>query len=143
MSEQDNVRLIEKWYEAVNAHDVSPLEEHRGPGYEWETSVAPGPAGIEEDNASMQANWLAFPDARIKVLRTIAQGDVVAVTGLVTGTNEGPMTMPDGQTIPATGKSLSVPFSEWFEIADGKVVHRFMYWDMLSAMAQMGLGTGA
>ena len=130
MSEQDNVRLIEKWYKAVNAHDITRFKEYRGPGYQWESSVLSSPGGVEDDDASMQANWQAFPDAHIKVLRTVAQGDVVAVTGLLTGTNERPITMPDGQTVPATGKNLSVPFNEWFQIADGKVVHRFMYWNI-------------
>lgn len=143
MSEQENLQLADKWIEAVDAHDFAGWGRLRSPEYQWEAPGLPGPAGADAEDAFMTGAYQAYPDMHIEVLQTIAQGDLVVVNGLVKGTNEGPMTSPDGQTTPATGKKVSFPFSETLQFADGKVVHRTMYTDRLSQMAQLGLLPGA
>jgi len=139
VSEQDNIQVVKKWFDAVNAHDLNGLEKCRAPGYACEGVGLPGLAGAEEEVATIRANWDAFPDARTEVLRTIAQGDYVVANGMVTGTHQRPFKMADGQDIPATGKRMSIPVSETFEFDKGRIAHRYMYFDMLGAMAQLGL----
>ena len=55
------------------------------------------------------------------------------------GTNTGDMTMPDGTTIPATGKSFEVSGVESARARDGKIIEHNMYWDTLGMMRQLGL----
>ena len=55
------------------------------------------------------------------------------------GTNTGDLTMPDGTSVPATGKSLEVRGVEFARVRDGKVVEHNMYWDALDMMRQLGL----
>lgn len=128
MSEQDNLQVAEKWIEAVDAHNLGALERYRAPDYLWEGPGMPGPAGAEAEDIFMRGAYQAYPDMRIEVSQTIAQGDFVVVNGVLTGTNQGPMTMPDGQTIPATGEKMNRRFSETLEFADGKVVRRSIYY---------------
>ena len=39
------------------------------------------------------------------------------------------MAMPTGQTVPATGKKVTVPVSDTFEFANGKIVRNSLYAD--------------
>jgi steroid delta-isomerase-like uncharacterized protein len=55
------------------------------------------------------------------------------------GTNTGDLTMPDGTSIPATGKSFEVGGVESARVRDGKLVEHNMYWDTLGMMRQLGL----
>ena len=55
------------------------------------------------------------------------------------GTNTGDLTMPDGASIPATGKSFEVSGVESARVRDGKLVEHNMYWDSLGMMRQLGL----
>jgi steroid delta-isomerase-like uncharacterized protein len=55
------------------------------------------------------------------------------------GTNTGDITMPDGISIPATGKSFEVHGVESARMRDGKLVEHNMYWDTLGMMRQLGL----
>ena len=47
--------------------------------------------------------------------------------------------MPDGTSIPATGKSFEVSGVESARVRDGKIVEHNMYWDTLDMMGQLGL----
>ncbi|MBN1460350.1 MAG: ester cyclase [Armatimonadetes bacterium] len=143
MSEKDNLQLAEQWIEAVNTQGFDVWGQLRAPGYLWEGPGLPAPAGPDAEDAYMKGAYQAFPDLHAKVLRMIAQGDLVVVNGVITATHKGPMTTPDGQTIPATGKAMSVPFSETLKFANGKIAHRTIYSDRLTQMAQLGLLPGA
>jgi steroid delta-isomerase-like uncharacterized protein len=55
------------------------------------------------------------------------------------GTNTGDLTMPDGTSVPATGKPLEVRGVEFARVRDGKIVEHNMYWDSLGMMRQLGL----
>jgi len=46
---------------------------------------------------------------RGEIANLMAVGDQVAYETTWKGTHTGPLTTPDGQTIPATGKSVAVP----------------------------------
>ena len=55
------------------------------------------------------------------------------------GTNTGNLTMPDGTSIPATGKPVEVHGVEFARVRDGKLVEHNMYWDTPGIMRQLGL----
>ena len=55
------------------------------------------------------------------------------------GTNTGDLKMPDGTSIPATGKPVAVHGVEFARVRDGKLVEHNMYWDSLTMMRQLGL----
>jgi hypothetical protein len=56
------------------------------------------------------------------------------------GTFTKPMPMPDGTSIPPTGKSFKLPmatFGHWGK--DGVMFEEYLYWDNATYMAQLGL----
>ena len=65
--------------------------------------------GREAVRAFLEAGGKAFPDIRLETLLSIEEGDTVVAEWTVRGTNTGPLSMPDGTEIPATGKTLEYP----------------------------------
>jgi steroid delta-isomerase-like uncharacterized protein len=142
MSEKDNIQVVEKWIEALNAHDVGQLENYRAPQYLFQAPGFPGPVGVSEEIAYTQGLFDAFSDFHVGVAQTIAQGDFVVANVTMTGTHDGPLTMPNGQTVPATGKKVVVPVSNTLQFANGKIARNSLYADLLGMMAQLGLMPG-
>jgi hypothetical protein len=54
-------------------------------------------------------------------------------------TNTGPLNLPGGSTLPATGKRIELPCVTVVEVKDGLVAAERSYWDMMAAFQQMGL----
>ena len=98
---------------------------------------APTMTGREAFQQAIQAYATAFPGFAIEIKQTVEEGDRVAVEGLWTGTNTGPMAMPDGSSMPATGKPVTAPFAAIFTLKDGKVAAHSEYWDHAGFMAQL------
>ena len=142
MSEQENIRLAEKWIEALNAHDVGLFDQYRAPEYVADIPTFPGPVGVAEEVVFTQGLFEAFPDMHADMNQRIAQGDFVVVNLTFTGTNSGPLAMPGRPTMPATGKKVTVPVSNTFEFADGKIVRNSIYYDQVTMMAQLGVMPG-
>jgi predicted ester cyclase len=142
MSEQGNVRIAERWLESLNAHDLSGFEELRAPGSLFDAPPFPGSVGVDQEIVFTKGIWEAFPDMHFEPRETVAEGDFVVINGVMTGTQNGPMAMPDGRTVPATGKKVASPVSSTFELTNGKIVHQSLYSDYLGMMVQLGLIPG-
>ena len=54
MSEQENIRVAEKWIEALTTYDVGQLQNLRAPEYMLEHPGFPGPAGADEEDAHLR-----------------------------------------------------------------------------------------
>jgi predicted ester cyclase len=139
MAEKENLQVVDKWIEAVNAHNLTVLAKYRGPEYLWEGPGPPGTEGADREDSYMKKAYQAFPDLHVEVLSRIAAGDFVWINGLITATKRGPVTSADGQTPNATGKKMNMPFSERLEFRNGKVVRNSMHSDRLEQMARLGL----
>lgn len=81
----------------------------------------------------------AFPDLHFEPRRVVAQGDTVVIEWYAGGTHEGPLTGPNGQTLPATGRRGGVHGVLLSEIRDGKIARETTYWNMLELLSQLGL----
>jgi steroid delta-isomerase-like uncharacterized protein len=92
---------------------------------------------LAEDNASGKQIRDAFPDLKVSVVRTAAEGDLVAVHWRSDGTNSvkaGPF--------PGTGKRATVDGMTFFRFADCRIVEEWTVYDNLSVMQQLGLMPG-
>jgi hypothetical protein len=58
------------------------------------------------------------------------------------GTNTGELELPDGTTIPATGKPATVVGLLFARMRDGKLVEQNIVYDSLSMLSQLGLMPG-
>ena len=97
--------------------------------------------GMELDNDGHMGVGMAFkaaiPDARRTIVRAVENGTEVFVGGTFGGTHSGDMVMPQG-TIPASGNVLSLPYADYFRLADGKIAEHNVVFDNLTFLTQLG-----
>jgi steroid delta-isomerase-like uncharacterized protein len=84
----------------------------------------------------------AFPDGTSEIGRSTESGDMLFAEVTSRGTNTGELVLPDGTTIPATGKPSVVPGMLFAQVRDGKLVEESIYYDSLSVLSQLGLMPG-
>jgi steroid delta-isomerase-like uncharacterized protein len=95
--------------------------------------------GIDAIAERLARDLTAFPDAKYVVNSFFAEGDAFGDEWTFTGTNTGPLRLPDGSEVPATGKPVEIKGMEYVEVRDGKIVVDNLYYDFLAAVAQLGL----
>jgi hypothetical protein len=97
--------------------------------------------GIDRHIDDLKALFVFAPDIAIKThpIR-FGSGSWTSVTGVMTGTFSKPMPLPDGKSIPPTGKRFAigmVTIGHW----RGKTMdHEWLFWDNQDFMNQIGLG---
>ena len=139
MSEQDNIKASQAFFEAWNAGDLSRDADTTADEFRSEGPGAPGPMNEEEFRAYSQNFLTAFPGSKFEVLRTIAQGDYVVNNWKASGAHAGPLMSPSGAAIPPTGKTVTIFGSTTSEVKNGKVTRSWNYWDMTVMLTQLGL----
>ena len=95
--------------------------------------------GIDAIRARLARDLEAFEDAKYVVDSFFTAGDKFADEWTFTGTNTGPLRLPDGNVIPPTGKTVEIKGMEYVELRDGKIVVDNLYYDFMAAVAQLGL----
>ena len=95
-------------------------------------SLEPFPARRFKEVAS--AFRTAFPDLNNTIDEQIVEGNVVVSRGTSRGTQRGPL-----GTIPATGKSVSVPWMILTRFDNGRIVEDREIYDELALMQQIGV----
>jgi steroid delta-isomerase-like uncharacterized protein len=83
-----------------------------------------------------------FSDLRMDTTLLIEEGDTVVAEYTWRGTNTGPLTMPDGTEIPATGKTLEMSGVGIITVRDGTIAEQRDYFDVAAMMSQLGLMPG-
>jgi len=111
-----------------------------------EDAVYIEPGGRHEGREAIRA-WLddwghAFSDIHYEATLVIEHGDVIVAETTDRRTHTGPLTMPDGSVIPATGETLDTPGVTILRVKDGKIIGARDYIDMLAGMIQLGLLRG-
>jgi steroid delta-isomerase-like uncharacterized protein len=92
---------------------------------------------LDEDNASGKLLREAFPDMKVTVERSVADGDLVAVHWRSTATN----TVKAGP-FPGNGRTATIDGMTFFRFDKGRIVEEWTTYDNLSMMKQLDmLGT--
>jgi steroid delta-isomerase-like uncharacterized protein len=142
MSEQENTRNAEKFFEAMNAHNLDLYQDLLAPEYRSDAPGAAAPQTADQSRAYNQGFLDAFPDLHFEIRHRVAQGDFVVLDWVASGTHTGPLRTPTGATIPPTGRRAVVPGSSTYQFKNGKVIHGWNHWDMVTLLAQLGLMPG-
>jgi predicted ester cyclase len=136
----ENTESIRRWVQEMwNGRQYSVCDEliatrfvehARAPFSEHEPGVVDG---LQTMRASME--WLLgqFPDLSMTIEDVVAQGDVVAVRVLSTGTNLGPL----NGVMPATGLTFRAEQTHRFRFEDGRIVEHWATRDDLTSMLQL------
>jgi steroid delta-isomerase-like uncharacterized protein len=139
MSEQENVRVIQANFEALNANDAETFRRLRAADFLAEVPGVPTPLNVDQTWTFNQGYLAAFSDAHIAVTHTVAQGDYVVAHYTATGTHTKPLRTPTGGSIPATGKQFAVRGCSTYELQGEKIARQWDFADMLSLFGQLGL----
>lgn len=106
------------------------LDEIYGPGF-----VAHGADReytLDEDNASGREWRKAVPDLKVEVLRTVAEGDLVAVHWHASGTNS-----VAAAGLPGLGGKAAMDGMTFFRFENGKIVEEWSVMDLATMMRQL------
>src|SRR2546430_2172413 len=96
--------------------------------------------GIEKHIEDLKALFVWGPDIKIKVhpIR-FGSGSWTGVTGVMTGTFTRSMPLPDGTSIPPTGKRFAIGMATIGHWLNGRMDHEWLFWDGGDFMKQLGL----
>lgn len=96
--------------------------------------------GLEPHIEDLKAMFVYAPDTRIQVHPIkIASGEWTSVIGVMEGTFTEPMPLPDGSSIPPTGKSFKLTMCTVGHWKDGVMDEEYLFWDNQTFMKQIGL----
>ena len=131
--------IAERYYRSIEEGRVDAALELLAPGAEFTNPLGavPVPDGVRD---MLKGYVTGFPDNKFEVKHTIESGEDVVLEGDWVGTHTGPMPLPTGQSVPATGRKVRAPFATIFKVREGRIVSHRSYWDLAGFLAQLGLG---
>jgi ketosteroid isomerase-like protein len=106
------------------------------------TIVAPGGVELRGPNGAKEfmAVWTeGVPDNEITITHEHVCGSTVVQEGVFSGTHTGGLRAPSGEVIPATGRSLSAPYADVFEVEGDRITGERLYFDQVGLLIQLGL----
>ena len=113
-----NVHLVDDLFtEDYTRHDPASPESESGPG-PW----------VE----SMKDLNQAFPDGEVHIGELIADGDLVAFEGTMTGTHQGTF-----RGIEPTDTSIEIQGNAMHRVRDGQIAETWATWDFLGLLTQI------
>jgi ketosteroid isomerase-like protein len=124
---------------AVMSGDSDALKALYAPDAVAETPDQGTIRGRDQIAAYMGEFATAFPDASWEELYKHETSDTAIDEGYFVGTNTGPMTGPNGETIAATGKRVRARECDVATVDNGVVTSHRFYFDMQDWLRQLGL----
>jgi SnoaL-like polyketide cyclase len=97
--------------------------------------------GIDKHTEDLKAMFVFAPDIKIKThpIR-FGSGSWTTATGVMTGTFTKSMPLPDGKSIPPTGKRFAIGMATIGHWKGATMDHEWLFWDNQDFMNQLGLG---
>jgi uncharacterized protein (TIGR02246 family) len=124
---------------AYNAHQTSRLAEFFRPDIVLVAPDAGELKGREQVAEYHRAFLEAFPDAKVEVVSKHDCGQTTIDEWIFHGTHTGPLSLPGGDTIPATGKRVSVRGVDVVSYAGGAIASHHAYFDQVQFLTALGL----
>lgn len=135
MSKEQNKALLSRMIQEVfSKGKTSLIDELFAPGFVEHEELPPGiPPGREGVKQIVSLFRSAFPDLKVEIDDTIADGDKVVIRSTWSGTHKG-----EFMGIPPTGKSVSFGVIDIVRFAGGKAVEHWGQMDSMRMMQQLG-----
>ena len=124
---------------AVMSGDSDALKALYAPDAVAETPDQGTIRGRDQIAAYMAEFATAFPDASWEELHKHETSDTAIDEGYFVGTNTGPMTGPNGETISATGRQVRARECDVATVKNGVVTSHRFYFDVQDWLTQLGL----
>jgi steroid delta-isomerase-like uncharacterized protein len=134
MSAEENKAVVRRLYEEyLNPGNLAVADEIIAPEcplYFGSRLMGTGPEASKQTRAMM---WSAFPDLRLTIEETIAEGEMVAERLTGRGTHQG-----EFMGVPPTGKQVEFAGMGLFRVREGKIAEFRAMPDMLALLQQIG-----
>ncbi len=115
-----NEQIIRNLYQLAEDPKIKEFVDlFTSDGYFYDASIPKKYFGADIGR-TVEVYAKAFPDMHRELYDVYVTGDTVIVELSLNGTHNGPLELPMG-TIPATGKKMSAPCCDVFQLTDGKV----------------------
>ena len=134
-----NRELAQAGADAFNARDTAAMRKLYSSDATILNADSPIPMSVDEMISGFDTSLAAFPDAKVALASVVADGDKVAFEMTWTGTHQGPLEMPDGTELPATGLTVSFPVAVMLETRGGLIRRERQYYDNLGILDQLGV----
>jgi predicted ester cyclase len=131
MSAEVNKMLHRRYVEEFNRRNAAYLDEYFAPGCVYHG--AGGDLDVAGFKAQQQGLLAAFPDTRLSLDDSVAEGDRVASRFTIRATHTGEL-----QGIPPTGRQVTITAIIISRFEDGRAVEEWESMDMLGLMQQIG-----
>lgn len=133
MSEQ-NKQIARRFIEAFVAGNTAVLDEVVVEDFVDHNPV-PGQKPGRQALIDILAGWrTAFSDMEITIEREVAEGNFVVQSGVVSGTNTGPI-----MGWPATGKQARFTYMDMHRVVNGQIIETWHLEDIAGMLRQLGL----
>lgn len=131
---------IKKMLAAFNRHNAKRMAAFYSPRSVAYDPTSPEPIkGRDAIQKDAETFLTAFPDLRMKAVRTVAKGSAAAMEMELTGTHKGPLTSPAG-TIPPTNKRVKLTGAAFLRFnPQWEITEERRYFDTGAFMQQLGL----
>ncbi len=111
------------------------MEAHFHPDFVWRGNTG---CGVKHGLAAFRRNWqmpfrAAFADRVYRTEKFLADGDWAACFGHVEATHTGPF-----MGIPPTGRRVTIPYMDFWRVADGRIADNPVFVDFAAVLAQLG-----
>ncbi|MGB8312609.1 MAG: ester cyclase [Halobacteriota archaeon] len=132
--------IVNKFFDGWNKHDVNgvvTLLDSEVVGSN--PLVSQRKIGKEGVGKEIEAYTKAFPDLKMEIIKTVAQGDTVAVEEVETATFKGPLELST-LTIPPSNRFYEMRVACFFRVnAKGLIAEIRNYWDTRNFFQQLGI----
>ena len=132
--------LVDRHTRVFNQHDADGWASHYAENAVLYDPQYPEPVrGREAIRKDIEDFFRAFPDIQFTSTEAITSGDRIALQGVGSGTNGGPLEFPTG-TIPATNKRAEIPYAAFVRVdGSGLITEERRYYDVAGLLVQLGL----
>jgi steroid delta-isomerase-like uncharacterized protein len=135
----ENEQIIRRAYQLAEDKDVDGfVAAFTGDGTFTDESIEVVYRGPDELGKTVEIYATAFPDMHRELYQMYSAGDIVVVQLALQGTHLGPLSLPRG-TIPPTGKKMSAPCCDVFELFNGKIKRFDCYPSGSVVLTQLGV----
>lgn len=133
MSIDENKKLVERFYEAIERMDFDALHDMVHEDFVFYVQVDTPRLGVQGLIDSEKAAFQSYESFEFPVVAMVAEGDRVAayMHFIGRGYNGG------NPAIPANGRDIRISLMHLLSFKDGKIIEKRAHYDGLDAMRQL------
>ena len=131
MSVEANKAVVRRWFDAWTRRDLPAVEACYADGR--------SEADREAEKDTFTRWHAAFSDLRWEIEDLVAEGDLVAVNSLTTGTHDGLFHWSAFGPWPATGRRVVAREIFFIRLVNGRIVQMTATWNPIDFMQQLGV----